>query len=435
MQVGIHNRKQRVSLNPTDAAAEQEIPGPSGQHSNTPFRRNRSVNGLGFSKPVSPSSSPAYPGMRKGVTSPPVREASSSSQRILDGLNLKSLDPTDGDYDHHCDIDTQGSGLQSVSKSDIKIGQSDGVGQSDDSYEESMAFKRAVRKSSRAKSTSSACSGTDTAEGGGGGGVRPPTPSKRRGSPQRRHRDSNPLSDRVPSPEDRMSGHFSTAEDGEEDDDDDYSVDEDDVDLDLDQLGMRSKEEMDVETEEEDHYDDGDSDVETSTAVSIADIPSHSSAEFQLQVDQSLQRDNTTTTHTRRECEDEGEGLRGIEGSQLAPMLRASIGGIISILPKMKGKVPSTRSSRSAADRATASAAATACASACDAIEMSGRDSVITFGPGNSQTHPWTLRKDCGINCRMLDGSRGDEIYYVGVIDILQQYNMRKRAETFIKVT
>lgn len=30
--------------------------------------------------------------------------------------------------------------------------------------------------------------------------------------------------------------------------------------------------------------------------------------------------------------------------------------------------------------------------------------------------------------------SRGDEIYYVGIIDILQQYNLHKRGETFIKV-
>jgi hypothetical protein len=35
---------------------------------------------------------------------------------------------------------------------------------------------------------------------------------------------------------------------------------------------------------------------------------------------------------------------------------------------------------------------------------------------------------------RLLDGSRGEEIYYIGVIDILQQYNLRKRAETIIKV-
>ena len=47
----------------------------------------------------------------------------------------------------------------------------------------------------------------------------------------------------------------------------------------------------------------------------------------------------------------------------------------------------------------------------------------------------WTTRRDGGINSRMLDNSRGDEIYFVGVIDILQQYNMNKFMETIIKVS
>jgi hypothetical protein len=29
-----------------------------------------------------------------------------------------------------------------------------------------------------------------------------------------------------------------------------------------------------------------------------------------------------------------------------------------------------------------------------------GRQSVITFGPGASESHPWTLRKDTGVNSR-----------------------------------
>lgn len=39
-----------------------------------------------------------------------------------------------------------------------------------------------------------------------------------------------------------------------------------------------------------------------------------------------------------------------------------------------------------------------------------------------------------GINSRNPDGSRGSEIYYMGVIDILQRYNINKRAETLFKV-
>ena len=56
----------------------------------------------------------------------------------------------------------------------------------------------------------------------------------------------------------------------------------------------------------------------------------------------------------------------------------------------------------------------------------------MTFGPGMAQKHPWTGRIDAGINSCNGD-SRGDEIYFVGIIDILQQYNLSKRAENFFK--
>jgi len=57
----------------------------------------------------------------------------------------------------------------------------------------------------------------------------------------------------------------------------------------------------------------------------------------------------------------------------------------------------------------------------------------LTFGPGAAMVHPWTSRSDAGINARLENERRGDEIYYVGIIDILQQYNASKRAETWIK--
>jgi hypothetical protein len=57
-----------------------------------------------------------------------------------------------------------------------------------------------------------------------------------------------------------------------------------------------------------------------------------------------------------------------------------------------------------------------------------------TYGPGFTKIHPWTTRDDQGINSRV-HSRRGNEIYYVGIIDILQQYNIVKRTENFIKVT
>ena len=47
---------------------------------------------------------------------------------------------------------------------------------------------------------------------------------------------------------------------------------------------------------------------------------------------------------------------------------------------------------------------------------------------------PWTTRADGGINSRIAGtGTRGDEIYYCGVIDILQKYNTHKHSETILK--
>lgn len=57
------------------------------------------------------------------------------------------------------------------------------------------------------------------------------------------------------------------------------------------------------------------------------------------------------------------------------------------------------------------------------------------YSPGITTLKPWTTRVDGGINCRKADGTRGDEIYYIGIIDILQQYNFSKKAETFFKAS
>lgn len=63
-----------------------------------------------------------------------------------------------------------------------------------------------------------------------------------------------------------------------------------------------------------------------------------------------------------------------------------------------------------------------------------GANKFATFGPGEARVHPWTSRRDGGINSRTPDEKRGEDIYFLGIIDILQQYNASKRMETFVKV-
>ena len=68
-------------------------------------------------------------------------------------------------------------------------------------------------------------------------------------------------------------------------------------------------------------------------------------------------------------------------------------------------------------------------------IDMGNPIEVPTaFGLGATKSHPWTSRMDGGINSRLSTGIRGNEIYYCGVIDILQQYNFSKQFENFFKV-
>ena len=59
----------------------------------------------------------------------------------------------------------------------------------------------------------------------------------------------------------------------------------------------------------------------------------------------------------------------------------------------------------------------------------------IVYGNGITTRRPWTSRKDMGINSRDPHHSRGNEIYFVGIIDILQEYNTGKRMETMLKVS
>eukprot|EP01039_Chlorochromonas_danica_P010862 gene10862-12073_t len=54
------------------------------------------------------------------------------------------------------------------------------------------------------------------------------------------------------------------------------------------------------------------------------------------------------------------------------------------------------------------------------------------YGNGMSLIKPWTGRLDGGINSR-IGKNKGNEIYFMGIIDILQEYNTSKRMETVFK--
>jgi hypothetical protein len=110
---------------------------------------------------------------------------------------------------------------------------------------------------------------------------------------------------------------------------------------------------------------------------------------------------------------EDGAGALGMEGYKLAELLRSEA---------VKSNKTSTPAGPSAASGHTSSDSA------------AHSPAVYTYGPGQARRHPWTSRRDEGINSRGADGKRGDEIYYLGVIDILQQYNANKRMETIIKV-
>ena len=181
-----------------------------------------------------------------------------------------------------------------------------------------------------------------------------------------------------------------------------FDVDVDEVELDVDCDSEEDdddedeEEEIGLETifEEEEHFDEGDSEEGTMDIArrrrwsrsGSCSTPSHPS------VTSPTSSDNTPQ---RKESEDLGKGWNGLEGSHLSSFVR-KVDNEDHLFGLWTEKV--------------------------------------TFGPGASQKRPWTRRKDGGINSRLPDiDVRGREIYFCGVIDILQQYNLRKRSETFFK--
>ena len=433
---------------------EHEIAGPVGQHSNTPFRRNMTSAPASASsnRPVSPNNSPYVASQTRKISaaSPHVSRPPSTTTRVREG-----------DYEYGCDVDSDpfSAVRRRNSLRSRNVPGPDGV--------ESDGFQ--VRKNkSRADRSKSMCSSNDDSVDevrkviGTRRGSRILRPSStgvtgtRKKTPPRRPDSTVPdlralrLADAADTKgaDTKATPYAEEPDDMDFYDDDEYSIDEDDTDMDF------VKSDLETEGEDEDHYDDGDSDMEFETPfVANSKVPPIAGFDTLLRDSKSDKLSPVSPPHTRRECEDEGEGLKGIEGSQLAPMVRMSFGGFLRALPsKMRGK-KANKAAKAAVEtkegkdkkEVVESVAAQSCAPAiCSAVidvavvhnahDDYGKETMITFGPGASQRHPWTLRKDSGINSREADGRRGDEIYYIGVIDILQQYNLRKRAETAVKV-
>lgn len=458
MQVGIHYRNRRQTMN-LENPDEHEIAGPVGQHSNTPFRRNMTSAPASASsnRPVSPNTSPFVTSQTRKV-----RSASPHVPRPP-STGTGATRTREGDYEYGCDVDSdpfsavrRRNSLRSRNIPGPDGVESDGISHgkkiksradrsksmcssNDDSIEEVRKVLGTRRGSKILRPSSTGCTGT-----------RKKTPPRR---PESAVPDLRALRREDSIKADTKASAY--AEEAVDDmdfyDDEDYSGDEDENDMDF------VKSDLETEGEDEDHYDDGDSDMESEPPfVASSKVPPIAGFETLIRDTKTEKVSPVSPPHTRRECEDEGEGLKGIEGSQLAPMVRMSLGGFLRGLPgklrKRKEKKDNTTKkvikdvkdlkaeTVESVPVPAQSCAPTLCTTAIDVAVVHtahdiSKDTRITFGPGASQRHPWTLRKDSGINSREADGRRGDEIYYIGVIDILQQYNLRKRAETAVKVT
>ena len=122
-----------------------------------------------------------------------------------------------------------------------------------------------------------------------------------------------------------------------------------------------------------------------------------------------------------------GEGALGQEGYRLSTIFRPS--QLQSSLSRSGSRATDAagRTSESTPTRTNFSRSR-------DSLYLMSSPAGPVYSPGLSSRKPWTTRADGGINSRLADGRHGDEIYYIGIIDILQQYNLSKKAETFFKV-
>lgn len=218
--------------------------------------------------------------------------------------------------------------------------------------------------------------------------------------------------------------------------------------------------ESEAEEETEGEYEEegeGEDEEDESEESEFEDVDAGDSDEEGGQTTAATVSNSTSPAMGERVVED-GVGALGKEGFKLSSLLRPSSftatpktlkGGEEGVVSRfnladiLRGDAPA---SSKAATKPPASAPAqqTQAPIQSGTVSMTGRESsvsastgeaVYTYGPGQARRHPWTSRRDEGINSRTPEGKRGDEIYYLGVIDILQQYNANKRVETIVKVT
>jgi hypothetical protein len=211
--------------------------------------------------------------------------------------------------------------------------------------------------------------------------------------------------------------------------------------------------EYEEETEgeyEEEGEGEGEDEEEESEESEFEDVDAGDSDEEGGQTTAATVSNSTSPAMGERVVED-GVGALGKEGFKLSSLLHPSSftaahktpkGGEVGVVNRfnladiLRGDAPA---SSKAATKPSASAPAQPTQTPSQAgressVSASTGEAVYTYGPGQARRHPWTSRRDEGINSRTPEGKRGDEIYYLGVIDILQQYNANKRMETIVKV-
>jgi hypothetical protein len=216
----------------------------------------------------------------------------------------------------------------------------------------------------------------------------------------------------------------------------------DDVDYDENEEGdvleeLPEPDEGDEEEEYEEHDDEGDSvDGEVLHSPGMLDDTETSRSETRL----SITREGGKQ---RPESEDKGKGLFGAEGGRIRSLLRTQSQRWFPSLYSNKGSTSSSssrtldekeREKETEKDRIGSDKPKDGPKNSKVGVVDAEAEEAVAFGPGAARVHPWTTRNDNGINSRLPDGTRGPEIYYVGIIDILQRYNLRKQTETIVKV-